>query len=235
MTGILIYLVRCGLVILTTWLVTNFIGKKSLARLTPYDLAILFILSNVAAEPLVNKDAFKTTIGVMILGLSMVGIARLSLTRPFKALDGTPSIVIAKGRIDREALKKNRLSIPMLLSMLRVKGYRGLAEVHYAILEAGGELSVLPKSGVQPVTLKDLKLQAPQETTSFPVIVDGELDREVLPHLNISEAWLLEKLKRHFHMDLEEVLYAEMDRDKGIVVQGVNSVIKQKSLTDGGS
>lgn len=74
MIALLVYLVRCFIMIIATWLICNFIGKKSLGQFTPYDVAILFIVSNVISQPLVNTDLFKTAFDVVTLSVSRPGL-----------------------------------------------------------------------------------------------------------------------------------------------------------------
>ncbi|MDF2506108.1 YetF domain-containing protein [Clostridium sp.] len=79
MLSLLVYIIRSFVLILTIWFICNFIGKKSLAQFTPYDVAVLFIISNVISQPIVNKDLFKTSAGVIVLAISIVIIYNINL------------------------------------------------------------------------------------------------------------------------------------------------------------
>lgn len=218
MSAILVYVARCIILILSTWFVCNFIGKKSLAQFTPYDVAVLFIISNVVSQPLVNKDTVKTAIGIIVLALSILVISRLSLISWFYEIDASPSILIDRGKLNKKELKRNRMNLYTLMSMLRIEGYYNIADVYYAILEPGGQLSVLPRSKAREVTVEDLQLQVTQEELTHPIIVDGKIQKASLERMHISEEWLLEKLKISFHVKPEEVFYAEMDSSKKLYV-----------------
>jgi uncharacterized membrane protein YcaP (DUF421 family) len=218
MISLLVYLTRSIVLILTTWLICNFIGKKSLAQFTPYDVAILFIISNVISQPLVNKDLFKTAFGVILLSLSIIIISKLSLHNKFYGIDGMPSVLIANGNIKREELRKNNVNIYTLLSMLRVQGYNKISDVNFAILEPSGEISVIPKSAARPATTKELNLNIQEEGLAFAVIIDGIINKEVLPYLNIDETWILKELQQSFNVTLKDVFYAEVDSDKALTV-----------------
>lgn len=228
MIDLMIYIIRSLVVILATWLITNFIGKKSIAQLTPYDLAILFIISNVGAQPLVNKDSFKTAFGMILLGFSIILIARLSLHKFFYQMDSSPSIVIANGQINREELKKNRMSVYMLLSLLRVQGYFKLSDINYAILETSGDISVVPRAQSRPVTPDDLKLYPKEDGLTYAVIVDGQIMKKALPYAKISEEWLLNELKSMYMASPHEVLYAEVDSDQQLFANLYSSPITAK-------
>lgn len=214
MLDLLVYLIRSIVLILTMWLICNFIGKKSLAQFTPYDIAILFIISNVISQPLVNKDLFKTAFGVIILSLSIIVVSFLSLKRLFYGLDGMPSVIIADGKLNKEELKRNHINLYTLLSMLRSQGYNKLADVNFAILEPSGQISVIPKSDARPPTIKEMKLKVPDEALTFAVIVEGRINERILPYAKINEDWLVKELKNSFHAKPKEVFYAEVDSDK---------------------
>lgn len=216
--SLLVYFIRSIIVILGTWLGTNWVGKKSLAQITPYDLVILMIISNVVAQPLLTKDSFKTVVGTLILVFSTIIIGKMSLNPKFYQMDYSPSVVIANGQIVRETLKKNRLNIYTLFSMLRVQGYFKLSEINYAILEAGGQLSVIPKTGARPLTPKDMNLNLPEDGLTYPVIIDGTILKDMLPKANINEQWLIATLSQAFKTEPRNVLYAEIDSNKQLFI-----------------
>ncbi|WP_125153461.1 DUF421 domain-containing protein [Clostridium rectalis] len=218
MQALFVYIVRCFVMILSTWLICNFIGKKSLAQFTPYDIAILFIISNVISQPLVNKDLFKTALGVVILAIGIIIISKLSLNNKFYGIDGMPSVIIAEGKLKKDELKRNHLNIYTLLSMLRIQGYNKLSDVNYAILEPGGQISVIPKSNARPPTIEEMKLNVPDEGLTFAVIVDGKINNNILPYTKISEDWLKKELRKSYKVKPEEVFYAEIDSNKKLYV-----------------
>lgn len=218
MEAALIYIARCLILILATWFICSFLGKKSLAQFTPYDIAILFIISNVVSQPLVNKDTVKTSIGIIILALSVVVIARLSLHPWFYHIDGSPSMLIERGQINEHELKKNHINLYILLSMLRIEGYYNVSDVYYAILEPGGQLSVLPKSSARPANTEEIGLKPVQEGLSHSVIIDGKVNMPEVEKAGITQQWLIEKLKKSYHVEVKEVLYGEVDTEKQLYV-----------------
>ena len=211
LTDLSIYIIRSVIVIAGTWLVTNFIGKKSIAQLTPYEIAILFILSNVGAQPLVSIDTFKTAFGMVILGISIILISKVSLSKMFYGMNAEPAIVVSNGQIDRMQLKKNRMSIYSLLSMLRVQGYFKVEDVEYAILEPSGDLSVLPKVSARPITPEDLNFKPEQDTLSYAVIIDGDIKEHALASVQQTKEWLINELMAQYKTVSKDVLYAEAD------------------------
>jgi len=218
MDALLVYIVRCIIMILGIWIVSLILGKKSLLQFTAYDIGILMIISNVVAQPLVNKDTFKTAVGIIILALSIIIIGKMSLKKKFYRMDYTPSILVANGIINKEELRKNHMSIYSLLSLLRVQGYSKVSDVNFAVLELGGSISVIPKNSAKPVTVKDMNLPVPEEGFTFPVIMDGVVYLDMLEAANVTEKWLKEELGKNFKCEPGDAFYAEVDSSKTLYV-----------------
>lgn len=218
MISLIVYAVRCIILILGIWFVTIVIGKKSLSQFTAYDAGILMIISNVVSQPLVNKDAFKTTFGIILLSLSIIIIGKLSLNKKFYRVDFTPSVLIANGVINRDALKKNHLSIYSLFSLLRQQGYSKISDVNFAILEMGGNISVIPKNSARNVSIQDMSLAQPEQGMTFPVIMDGIVFHDMLKYAKVTEQWLKTELMLTYKVEIKDVFYAEVDDNKKLFI-----------------
>lgn len=207
---LLVYATRCIVTSLVAWLTVRLIGRRSISQMTSYDFAALMIISNVAAEPLVYKVGSKALIGSLIIGLMSVFIGWLSLKKPLYNIDSKPSILIAGGKIFRDELKKNRINLPFLLSLLRLKGYPNVSDVEFAILEPTGNLSVLPKSQNRPVLTKDLKIDTGYEGLALPLIIDGEIQYNNLKYAKLNTEWLNREIKKAGAGKVEEIFLAEL-------------------------
>ena len=218
MVMFLVYALRSLILVLAIWFVGVMLGKKSLLQMTAFDLGILMIISNVISQPLVNKDVFKTAFGVIVLALFAVVIARMTLKRRFYRMDYAPVILVASGVMKKDALKKCRMSAFTLMSMLRAQGFMKLQDVNFAVFEAGGNLSVFPKNSARPVTVEDMALKQPEEGLTMPVIVDGQIFREILDYAKVNEAWLRDQLHSLYRARPEDVFFAEIDDQKALYV-----------------
>jgi uncharacterized membrane protein YcaP (DUF421 family) len=214
----LVYALRSLVLVLAIWLVGVILGKKALLQMSAFDLGILMIISNVISQPLVNKDIFKTSFGVIVIALFAVLIARMALRRRFYRLDFEPVILVASGVMRRDALKKCRMSAFTLMSMLRAQGFMKLQDVNFAVFEMGGNLSVFPRNSARPVTVEDLALKQPEEGLTMPVIVDGQIFRDMLDYAKVDEAWLRDQLHSLYRARPEDVFYAEIDDQKALYV-----------------
>jgi uncharacterized membrane protein YcaP (DUF421 family) len=74
-------------------------------------------------------------------------VARLRLIPGFqKFIDPPLQVLIRDGRIERRNLRRCGLSTTDLQAVLRQHGYRGIADVHLAIFESKGSISIVPSS-----------------------------------------------------------------------------------------
>ncbi|HOV27408.1 MAG TPA: DUF421 domain-containing protein [Pseudobacteroides sp.] len=207
----LVYIARCVIVLLFSWFCIRLIGKKSISQLTSYDFTALMILANVAAEPLVYKISSKAFLGSLTIALVTIIIGYLSLRKKFYNIDTKPDIIIVNGKVDKEALKRNRMNLPFLLSLLRLQGYTKVSDVEFAILEPDGNLSVIPTSQSRPVTPNDLKLDTQYEGITLPLIIDGEIQHNNLKFAKLDNAWLDKEIKKLGASRAEDVFLAELD------------------------
>lgn len=205
---------------------TKILGKTQLSQLTPFDFISALILGELVGNAMYDPDVH---IWMILFAISVWGILMYSLeiltqkSMKFrKILEGSPSIVIRNGTMDRKQMKKNKIDINQLQNLIRQKGYFSIREIDYAILETNGSISVLPKSDNQPVTRRDLKLS--QEETTLPVtlIMDGTILTDNLPTAGVNEEWLLKQLKQRNIHSAKEVFYAEWKKDEGLFVMKEN-------------
>ena len=134
-------------------------------------------------------------------------------------LDDQPTIVVYEGKIVEASLKKLRLHLNDLGMMLREQSIFSIKDVHYAILETNGKLSVLKKAGQEAATKKDVN--APSQLPKYiptEVIAEGKITKRNLTELNLTEEWLYEQLKKQGIGNVEHIFYAEVQTDGSLHV-----------------
>ena len=109
-------------------------------------------------------------------------------------IDGNPSVIINRGKINFGEMLKQRYNLDDLLTQLRAKSIKSIEEVDYAILETSGKLSIFKKDDDK------------NRTYPLPVIIDGKVQEDVLIQINKSIGWLEENLKREGYL-LEDIFY----------------------------
>ncbi len=204
-------LILYGVVVLTMRLM----GKRQIGQLEPFELVITIMIAELAAIPMEDRaiPLLNGLIPIFILFFLQVSISYLNLKSFWLRtyMDGSPSIVIRNGKICISQLSKARYNINELLEQLRLKGYFNISDVEHAILETSGNLSVLPKSQKRPVNPKDMQIDTEYEGLSYPLILDGKIQKDNLAELNLDSKWLLKELKNFGIDDPRTVFFASLD------------------------
>ncbi|MBY6036280.1 DUF421 domain-containing protein [Fictibacillus nanhaiensis] len=208
---------------LSLFILTKVLGKTQITQITPFDFISSIFLGELVGNAMYDDEIsiFVILYAIVIWG-SMVYIIEI-ISQKFKGtrrfLEGGPSIVIRKGLIDREQLKKNKLDINQLQNLIRQKGYFGLREVEYAILETNGTISILPKFQYGSPNRLDLNMHTDQQP-ELPVtlILDGELNVDNLSTAGMSKKKLMEQLHIQGYKSIEEVVYAEISEGKILIM-----------------
>ncbi len=195
--------------------VMRIMGKRQIGQMQPYEIAILIMISALAAIPMedIGIPLLNSIIPIVMLFSFQILISFFSQKseRIRALLCGRPSVIIENGKILEKEMKKMRMNISELQEMLRVQGYANLSEVEFAIFETNGQLSVVPKSQSRPVTPQDLNLSTSYEGLPYPLIIDGNVNRHNLSKLKLNQEWLKGELKRFGIESEQEVLLASLD------------------------
>lgn len=190
-------------------------GKRQIGQLQPFELAIAIMISELAAVPMQNTGIplINGIIPILTLLIAQLLMSLLSLKsiRARALICGKPTILIEKGKINEEALRKELYTINDLLEQLRIKDYPNIADVEYAILETNGQLSVIPKSQKRPLNPKDMDIKTDYEGVTIDVIIDGHILVNNLKAAGKDERWLLQELRKHHYESPKEILLACID------------------------
>ncbi|MFD1357343.1 DUF421 domain-containing protein [Fictibacillus halophilus] len=205
------------------FVLTKILGKTQISQITPFDFISSIFLGELVGNAMYDDETsiFVILYAILIWG-SLVYIVEV-ISQKFmgtrKILEGAPTIVIRKGLLDRDQLKKSKLDINQLQNLVRQKGYFSLREVEYAILETNGTLSILPKYQYGSPNRQDLNMHTGQQP-ELPVtlILDGEINTDNLSTAGISKKNLLNQIHEHGYKSVEEVLYAELSEGKLLIM-----------------
>lgn len=118
--------------------------------------------------------------------------------------------MVYRGKIDEEALKKERFTVSELQERLRGKDVFNLGDVEYAILETNGEVSVIQKPNKRNTIPEDFSIEPEYEGLPYDLIVDGKIMYENLSKIGKDEKWLQKQIVK-FKTTPENVLIATMD------------------------
>lgn len=186
-------------------------GKREIGELSILDLVVFIMMGEMAVIAIENtKDPLTHTIIPMVLLMFIqITLAIVSLkSKKFRDLvDGQPSIIINRGKIDEGAMRKQRYNFDDLMSQLREKDIRSIADVEFAILESSGKLSVIEK-------LKDPTTPQMNGDITIPLIMDGAIEEENLKRINKTNLWLRQELKKKGYRDIKKISFCSYENGK---------------------
>src|SRR5262245_1192488 len=146
-------LIARGLVVYVFLLVLlRITGKRQVGQLAPFDLVLLLVLSNAVQNSMNAGD--NSLVGGLISATTLIGANGLlgMLTYRSKKLEalieGRPQIIVHNGKIFEDVMARARLTHHELNAALRQSGCTCIEEVHSAILENNGSISVVPRHAV---------------------------------------------------------------------------------------
>ncbi len=124
-------------------------GKRQVGQLAPFDLVLLLVLSNAVQNSMNAGD--NSLIGGLISAATLVGLNYVVglVTHNSKKLEamieGHPQVLIHNGRLFEKVLASAQLTHHELHAALRQGGCAAVEDVHLAILENNGTISVVPR------------------------------------------------------------------------------------------
>jgi len=117
-------------------------GKRELAQLNPFDLVVLLSLSNTVQNAIIGNDNSVTggLIGAVSLLLTNYVVVRFLFRhrRVDQIFEGSPSVLVENGKVQRKALAKELLTESELVTVCHRQGFTNLQEVESCVLEPGG-------------------------------------------------------------------------------------------------
>src|SRR3954452_21965659 len=131
--------------------VMRVIGRRELSSMTPFDLVLLIVLGDAIQQGLTQDDYSVTgaMIAVATIASLQVFTSYLSFRsqKASKVLEGLPMVLIDRGRLIDENMRRERISEDELAGEMRGQQIAAFDEVEWAILEANGTISFIKRSG----------------------------------------------------------------------------------------
>ena len=226
LTEMLDIVCRALVSLVTLFLVTKLLGKKQVSQLSMFDYVIGISIGNFAAEmttdlqiPYINGILSVIIFGLVAYLVSYLTMKSIMLRRFFM---GTPTIVIQNGKILKNGLKKIKFDINDLLEECRGNGYFDISQIEYALMEANGKLSILPKGENLPITIKDMNLKPQPQGLCANVIIDGKIMLNNLKKINKDNNWLKHELKVKGYKNIDNIILATTDMNDKLTIYEKN-------------
>ncbi|WP_144559104.1 DUF421 domain-containing protein [Shouchella miscanthi] len=217
---------------LTTELIVGFfallvlskvLGKNQITQLTPFDFISALVIGELLGNAIYDDDIHLVYVlyaifiwGSLIYSIEMI-TQKFRFTRGL--LEGSPSIIIAKGRIQFDELRKNKLDLNQLQHLLREKGVFSIREVQYGILETNGTVNIQLKHAFRSPSNQDMAVEGVDQSLPVPLIMDGEIIYEGLKKIKKTEGWLHEQIHKRGFPSHKMIFYAEWLDDQPLFMQ----------------
>ncbi len=124
-------------------------GKRELVQLNPFDLVVLLTLSNTVQNAIIGDD--NSVSGGLIGATSLLIINYLVVRFLYghrkleEVVEGRADVLIEKGQVKADRLKKELITMPQLEAAARRQGFEFIEDVERCILEPSGTLSFVGK------------------------------------------------------------------------------------------
>src|SRR5699024_2662131 len=214
-------LLRSVALVFTLFFFTKWLGKKHLTKLNIFDYIHSITVGGLSAI-LILETKINFFYGLMALftWFFIPYIFRLVSIKSKKVRDfieGKSTVFIENGKIMEDNLKKEGYSTDDLLQCLRQEKIFAVKDVEFALLEPSGDVSVMPKANLQPITAEDLHITVPMQQAPETVIMDGKIMLEPLANLGLNIGWLTTELAK-MNVTKENVFLARVDDNKLLTV-----------------
>ena len=197
------------------FLLTKLMGEKQISQLNMFDYIVGITIGSIAAEMAteLEKPVYLGIVSMVVYAACAVLISVISSRsiRLRRYLSGRALVLMDRGNLYRNNMKKAHLDLSEFLTLARVAGYYDLTQIETAVLECNGAISFLPRAEHRPATPADFQLSPATERPAAPVIMDGRILGDNLQKMGHNEAWLLSQLKQQGYHTAKEVFLGTCD------------------------
>ena len=200
--------IKLALGLLSLVFVINVSGKGNLAPASASDQVQNYVLGGIIGGVIYNPSiSILQFINILLIWVILVLTQKWLKTNNIflkKMVDGEPTTVIKRGKINVEATRKSGLSANDLAFKLRSQGIYSIKNVKRAVIEQNGQLIVVLTGDENP---------------KYPIITDGKVQINSLESMDKTEEWLMSTLKEMGYKDIKNIFLAEYDKRQLHIVE----------------
>jgi uncharacterized membrane protein YcaP (DUF421 family) len=147
-TGAAVIAAKTAIIYASLIIGLRWLGKRELGQMSVYDFVMVVILGNAVQNAMLGTDV---TLGGGLVAATVLLLMNRGFNELIRAsprvehlLVGEPVLILHDGRVLEDRLKKNGISRDQLMAALREHGYEKVEDVHQAVLEVDGTISIVP-------------------------------------------------------------------------------------------
>jgi len=155
-SGLLDVAIRSAIVYVFLVVALRVGGKREVGQLTTPDLVVLLVVANGVQNAMVGTNSsllggIVSTVVILVVARAIqMAVARWAWFQ--RTFVGEPRILIVDGTIDDRAMREEEIGPEELNAALREHGVEKVEEVHLAVLEVDGSISVIPIDPEKPIS-----------------------------------------------------------------------------------
>jgi uncharacterized membrane protein YcaP (DUF421 family) len=223
-------IIRATLIYLLVLLVFRIMGKRQIGQMQPFELVLTLIIADLATIPMTEASipilhGIVPLITLVVVHYFLTLFSKKSV-KINSILNGKPILIINPNGIDYKALQELDITIDDLFEAIRESGYFNLEEIHYAIMETNGSISILPKAAFAPVVNSSLKIEADENTLPITLVSEGSIIKENLTLANITKFDVEKIIKKAKIPNLKDVLVLTINKHGYVYIQENNQPFK---------
>ena len=142
--------IRAAVGFFFVYFLTRVVGRRELSSLEPFDLIMLVMIGDLVQQGITQNDFSVTGMMLVASTVALLTVAvsytnfRFARLRPI--LEGEPVIVVQDGKPIERNLHRNRITMEELAAQARGQQIESIADIKWAVLETGGEMTFIPKT-----------------------------------------------------------------------------------------
>jgi uncharacterized membrane protein YcaP (DUF421 family) len=143
------------LIYVVLWLLIRISGRRTLAELSTFDFILFLIIGGATQRALIGQDyslinAFVVITTLIVIDI-LVGLVERDSRLFSKIVKGVPTILVDDGHFLTGRMRRARVTADEIMERARkLHGLEKLEQIKYAILEASGEISIIPRDKPAP-------------------------------------------------------------------------------------
>ena len=141
--------IKAAVVYFALWTIIRISGRRTLGEMSAFDLVLFMIIGGSTQRAITGQDYSLTNALLLVATFIVIDIALslVELKSPFmrRVFNGMPMILVENGTVMAARLRRARITEENILESARkLHGLERIDQIKFAILEATGEITIVP-------------------------------------------------------------------------------------------
>jgi len=141
--------IRSVIVYVFLWALLRTMGKRTLSELGAFEMVLLVVIGDLVQQSVTQEDMSVTggflAVGTMGLLVLLTGVVSRRSEVVDRVIEGEPVVILRDGEPMLEVMRREQVSLDDLAEAARLEGHERFDELRWAVLEADGRVSFIPR------------------------------------------------------------------------------------------